>query len=65
MYREKDCLFPSRCAGIEHFILKVIGNLSDMDLVINTRDYPQSSEYFGNAMPVFSFSKVSNSVNVS
>lgn len=51
-------MFPARCAGIEHFLLKVIGNLSDMDLVVNTRDYPQSSEYFGNAMPVFSFSKV-------
>lgn len=51
-------MFPARCAGIEHFLLKVIGNLSDMDLVINTRDYPQSSEYFGNAMPIFSFSKV-------
>ncbi|XP_012228457.2 O-glucosyltransferase rumi homolog [Linepithema humile] len=57
LYRDKDCSFPSRCAGIEHFLLKVIGNLSDMDLVINTRDYPQSGEYFGNALPVFSFSK--------
>ncbi|XP_011349109.1 O-glucosyltransferase rumi homolog isoform X2 [Ooceraea biroi] len=57
LYREKDCMFPARCAGIEHFLLKVIGNLSDMDLVINTRDYPHSSEYFGNAMPLFSFSK--------
>ncbi|KAL0106209.1 hypothetical protein PUN28_016128 [Cardiocondyla obscurior] len=57
LYREKDCMFPTRCAGIEHFLLKIIGNLSDMDLIINTRDYPQSSEYFGNAMPVFSFSK--------
>jgi len=51
-------MFPARCAGIEHFLLKIIGNLSDMDLVINTRDYPQSSEYFGDAMPIFSFSKV-------
>lgn len=58
MYRQKDCMFPARCAGIEHFLLKVIGNLSDMDLVINIRDYPQSNEYFGNAIPVFSFSKV-------
>jgi len=53
-------MFPARCAGIEHFLLKIIDNLSDMDLVINTRDYPQSSEYFGNAMPIFSFSKVRN-----
>lgn len=57
LYREKDCMFPTRCAGIEHFLLKVIDNLSDMDLIINIRDYPQSSEYFGNAMPIFSFSK--------
>lgn len=51
-------MFPARCAGIEYFLLKIIDNLSDMDLVINTRDYPQSSKYFGNAMPIFSFSKV-------
>jgi len=57
LYREKDCMFPARCSGIEHFLLKIIDNLSDMDLIINTRDYPQSSEYFGNAMPIFSFSK--------
>ncbi|XP_050462265.1 O-glucosyltransferase rumi homolog isoform X2 [Cataglyphis hispanica] len=59
LYREKDCMFPTRCTGIEHFLLKVIDNLSDMDLIINTRDYPQSSEYYGNAMPIFSFSKTS------
>ncbi|XP_029155655.1 O-glucosyltransferase rumi homolog [Nylanderia fulva] len=59
LYREKDCMFPARCTGIEHFLLKIIGNLSDMDIIINTRDYPQSSEYFGNAMPIFSFSKTS------
>ncbi|XP_032677705.1 O-glucosyltransferase rumi homolog [Odontomachus brunneus] len=57
LYREKECMFPARCAGIEHFLLKVIGNLSDMDLVINTRDYPQSSQHFGKLLPIFSFSK--------
>jgi protein glucosyltransferase len=51
-------MFPARCAGIEHFLLKMINNLPDMDLVINTRDYPQSSKYFGTVVPVFSFSKV-------
>lgn len=54
-------MFPARCAGIEHFLLKVIGNLSDIDLVINTRDYPQTSEHFGKLLPIFSFSKVCNS----
>ncbi|XP_046410038.1 O-glucosyltransferase rumi homolog [Neodiprion fabricii] len=57
LYREKDCMFPSRCAGIEHFILSIIWDLPDMELVINTRDYPQSSKYFGEPLPVFSFSK--------
>ncbi|KAG7205856.1 hypothetical protein KM043_007790 [Ampulex compressa] len=57
LYREKDCMFPSRCTGIEHFLLKIISDLPDMDLVINTRDYPQSSIHFGGPLPVFSFSK--------
>ncbi|KAI4487928.1 hypothetical protein M0802_011690 [Mischocyttarus mexicanus] len=55
--REKDCMFPSRCAGIEHFIFKIIDNLNDMDLVVNTRDYPQSNKHFGKPLPIFSFSK--------
>ncbi|XP_033209397.1 O-glucosyltransferase rumi homolog [Belonocnema kinseyi] len=57
LYREKECMFPSRCAGVEYFIFKVIGNLSDTELVINTRDYPQSSKHLGEILPVFSFSK--------
>lgn len=51
-------MFPSRCAGIEHFLLKLAPDLPDMDLVINTRDYPQSSKHFGGPLPIFSFSKV-------
>nr|XP_012143593.1 PREDICTED: O-glucosyltransferase rumi homolog isoform X2 [Megachile rotundata] len=57
VYRQKDCMFPSRCSGIEHFLLKLAPKLPDMDLVINVRDYPQSSKYFGGPLPVFSFSK--------
>ena len=57
VYRQKDCMFPSRCAGIEHFLLKLAPDLPDMDLVINTRDYPQSSKHFGGPLPIFSFSK--------
>ncbi|XP_058803538.1 O-glucosyltransferase rumi homolog [Phymastichus coffea] len=59
LYREKNCMFPSRCIGIEYFITKVIANVSDISMVINTRDYPQSSKHFGEALPVFSFSKTS------
>ncbi|XP_053981078.1 O-glucosyltransferase rumi homolog [Hylaeus volcanicus] len=57
VYRQKDCMFPSRCAGIEHFLLQLAPDLPDMDLVINTRDYPQSSKHFGGPLPIFSFSK--------
>ncbi|KAL3852426.1 hypothetical protein ACJMK2_016066 [Sinanodonta woodiana] len=52
-------MFPARCSGVEHFILEVINSLPDMELVINTRDWPQSDK-FGNPLPVFSFSKVND-----
>ncbi|XP_014203641.1 O-glucosyltransferase rumi homolog [Copidosoma floridanum] len=57
LYREKNCMFPSRCAGVEHFLSKLSANTSDVSLVINVRDYPQSSKHFGEPLPVFSFSK--------
>lgn len=31
----------SRCKGVEHFILKMIDKLPDMEMRINVRDYPQ------------------------
>ncbi|XP_076661548.1 O-glucosyltransferase rumi homolog isoform X2 [Halictus rubicundus] len=57
IYRQNDCMFPSRCAGIEHFLLKLAPSLPDIDLVVNTRDYPQTSKHFDNPLPIFSFSK--------
>uniref|UniRef100_A0A452VN63 Protein O-glucosyltransferase 1 n=1 Tax=Ursus maritimus TaxID=29073 RepID=A0A452VN63_URSMA len=59
LYRENDCMFPSRCSGVEHFILEVIGQLPDMEMVINVRDYPQVPKWMEPAIPVFSFSKTS------
>lgn len=58
-------MFPSRCAGIEYFLLKLAPGLTDMDLVINIRDYPQSSKYFGDPLPIFSFSKVNIIIKIS
>nr|CAG4640923.1 EOG090X07KN [Eulimnadia texana] len=58
LYRDKECMFPSRCSGIEHFVLKIIKNLPDMELIVNTRDWPQVSKHFGTPLPIFSFSKV-------
>ncbi|XP_071961633.1 protein O-glucosyltransferase 1-like [Antedon mediterranea] len=59
MYREDKCMFPARCSGVEHFILKIIKKLPDMEFILNPRDWPQSSKY-GNAKPVLSFSKVND-----
>lgn len=65
LYRETSCMFPSRCEGVEHFILKLLPNLPDMDLILNTRDYPQVHSKFGNTMrPVFSFSKTSDYLDI-
>ncbi|XP_012874789.1 PREDICTED: protein O-glucosyltransferase 1 [Dipodomys ordii] len=58
LYRENDCMFPSRCSGVEHFILEVIGRLPDMEMVINVRDYPQVPKWMEPTIPVFSFSKI-------
>lgn len=56
LYRQQDCMFPSRCEGVEHFILNIINDLPDMDLIINVRDYPQV--YQGrDKLPIMSFSK--------
>lgn len=64
LYREKDCMFPSRCSGIEHFILKIISKLPDMEMVVNTRDWPQVHERYGEKKPIFSFSKTAEYLDI-
>ena len=59
LYRHKDCLFPSRCEGNEHFINKIINDLPDIELVINVHDYPQVLSVL-DSIPVFSFSRDNN-----
>ena len=51
-----------RCSGVEHFILEVIKKLPDMELILNSRDWPQSPTYHA-PLPVFSFSKVVRILN--
>ncbi|XP_020506412.1 protein O-glucosyltransferase 1 [Labrus bergylta] len=60
LYREHSCMFPSRCSGVEHFILEVIDRLPDMEMVINVRDYPQVPNWVQPTLPVFSFSKTAD-----
>lgn len=56
LYRQKDCLFAARCNGVEHFLLEIIADLPDLEVIINVRDNPQSYKY-APPMPIFSFSK--------
>ena len=55
LYREKNCKFPARCEGIEHFILQIINKLPDLELIINVNDWPQTMLH--HTLPIFSFSK--------
>ncbi|OQV19090.1 O-glucosyltransferase rumi-like protein [Hypsibius exemplaris] len=57
LYRQMDCLFPARCAGVEHFLLGLVSDLPEMELVVNVRDNPQVSAHEAAPFPVFSFSK--------
>ncbi|XP_037277396.2 O-glucosyltransferase rumi homolog [Rhipicephalus microplus] len=56
LYRSKECMFPFRCLGVEHFILKIVDDLPDVEFVLNTRDWPQAHRLI-ESLPVFSFSK--------
>ncbi|KAJ6635448.1 O-glucosyltransferase rumi like [Pseudolycoriella hygida] len=57
LYRDKDCMFPARCAGVEHFLMKNLDKLHDTELIINCRDWPQIHSNWEAFGPVFSFSK--------
>jgi len=57
LYRSKDCMFPFRCEGIQHFLLQLAPSLPDTEFVVNTRDWPQLNKYMQDKLPVFSFSK--------
>lgn len=41
IYRSPKCLFPSRCAGIEHFLKQNIQKIPDLEMIVNCRDWPQ------------------------
>ncbi|KAG6462084.1 hypothetical protein O3G_MSEX013047 [Manduca sexta] len=59
LFREKDCPFPARCAGIEHYLSALAPNMPNIELAINTRDWPQINRAWGHSQaPVLSFSKM-------
>eukprot|EP00730_Choanoeca_flexa_P006881 TRINITY_DN12240_c3_g1_i1.p1 TRINITY_DN12240_c3_g1~~TRINITY_DN12240_c3_g1_i1.p1 ORF type:complete len:408 (+),score=48.72 TRINITY_DN12240_c3_g1_i1:2-1225(+) len=58
VYREERCNFPSRCKGIEHFLLAIAHELPDLELVVNVADPPYLSKRNSKPLgPLFSFSK--------
>lgn len=59
LYREENCHFPARCAGVEHYMKSLnLKKLSNMEVSINTRDWPQVNKLWGQKKaPVLSFSK--------
>ncbi|CAH1984942.1 unnamed protein product [Acanthoscelides obtectus] len=59
LYREQSCMFPARCAGVEHFLLELLPKLPDTEFILNPRDWPQIHKNYGLFGPVFSFSKTS------
>lgn len=64
LYRSPDCLFPSRCAGIEYFIKNLRAELPDFECIINVYDWPQVSRHQGFHLPVFSFSKTGDYLDI-
>jgi len=59
LYRSnEDCLFPARCDGVEHFLLKLVSDLPNFEIVVNNNDWPFVKKHFhSEPVPLFSFSK--------
>merc|ERR1719427_2544591 len=58
-------MFPARCSGNEHFILKVINRLPNMEFLINSHDWPKVRKNSDAPhIPVFSFSKTPNEMDI-
>lgn len=67
LYRSEDCMFPFRCTGIEHFLLKLLNEnkIPDTEFVVNTRDWPQLHRAVTrDPVPVFSFSKTAQYLDI-
>lgn len=64
LYREKQCMFPARCSGVEHFLSEILLKLNNTEFILNTRDWPQIYRNHGPRGPVFSFSKTDDYLDV-
>ncbi|XP_053695503.1 O-glucosyltransferase rumi homolog [Sabethes cyaneus] len=66
LFRQKDCMFPARCSGVEHFIKPHLSGLPNMELIVNCRDWPQVNQHWGHQekLPVLSFSKTEDYLDI-
>lgn len=64
IYRDRICLFPARCAGIEYFLKLNAKHLPDMEMIINCRDWPQIHNNWSVRGPVLSFSKTNDYLDI-
>ncbi|XP_001230897.2 O-glucosyltransferase rumi homolog [Anopheles gambiae] len=65
LYRQRECMFPARCSGVEHFVRPLLPLLPDMDLIVNCRDWPQIHRHWSKEkIPVLSFSKTAEYLDI-
>lgn len=41
IYRDANCMFPSRCSGVEFFLRANLAKIPDLEMIVNSRDWPQ------------------------
>lgn len=56
LFRSEHCYIPSRCQGVEHFLLQLLPSLPDFEIIVNIQDHPHVHPR-GPHFPIFSFSK--------
>uniref|UniRef100_A0A0K2TSB3 Glycosyl transferase CAP10 domain-containing protein n=1 Tax=Lepeophtheirus salmonis TaxID=72036 RepID=A0A0K2TSB3_LEPSM len=69
LYRSPECLFPSRCKGIEHFLHRIKkSTTANVEFVVGVHDWPHVNKYTLKSKdpipPVFSFSKTSDYLDI-
>lgn len=48
LYRQEKCLFEQRCKGVEYYLLKIVDDVPDTELIINVHDWPKVMRHICN-----------------
>ncbi|XP_037712707.1 O-glucosyltransferase rumi isoform X2 [Drosophila subpulchrella] len=64
IYRQENCSNPKRCADVDDLLLDIAGDLPDLELVLNVRDWPQVHFLSGLSGPVFSYSTTDSHLDI-